>query len=154
MLFRNKFWYRKNINPPGVKPEYSGITRSIPWLLIPWRLRSSGHQRPWYWLCAIWIVASLFANEFQQHMVFQYRRKTRHANLLFYILRNTLYHTDQLEYIHIGITDCMIGTSTVTYLVESIKLCYDSSLQSTPTCKSVMSTEVVQRGVSKTRMGI
>ena len=26
---------------------------TTPWLLIPWRLASLGHQQPWYWLCRI-----------------------------------------------------------------------------------------------------
>ena len=40
-----------------LKPEYSVITWSIPWLLMPWLLMLSGHQQPWYWLC--WIIRSL-----------------------------------------------------------------------------------------------
>ena len=30
--------------------EYSGRTRSIPWLQMPWLLASPGHQQSWYWL--------------------------------------------------------------------------------------------------------
>ena len=33
--------------------EYSGGTRSIPWLLMPWLLPSPGHQRPWNSPCRI-----------------------------------------------------------------------------------------------------
>ena len=33
--------------------ECSGITRSIPWLLMPWLHASPGHQQPWHWLCGI-----------------------------------------------------------------------------------------------------
>ena len=33
-----------------LKPEYSGITRSIPWLLMPGLIVSPGHQLPWHWL--------------------------------------------------------------------------------------------------------
>ena len=29
---------------------YSGITRSMSWLLMPWLLVLSGHQQPWYWI--------------------------------------------------------------------------------------------------------
>ena len=32
-----------------MKPEYSGTTRSIAWLLMPWLLVSPGHQHPCYW---------------------------------------------------------------------------------------------------------
>ena len=31
-----------------LKPEYSGMTRSIPWLLMPWLLASPCQQQPWY----------------------------------------------------------------------------------------------------------
>ena len=34
-------------------PKYSGITRSITWLLMSWLIASPGHQQPWYWLCRI-----------------------------------------------------------------------------------------------------
>ena len=34
-----------------LKTEYSGVTRSIPWLLMPWLLASPGHQKPCYWQC-------------------------------------------------------------------------------------------------------
>ena len=27
-------------------PSYLGLTRSVPWLLIPWLLMSPGHQQP------------------------------------------------------------------------------------------------------------
>ena len=36
-----------------LKLEYSGITRSITWLLMPWLPVSPGHQQPWYWTCRI-----------------------------------------------------------------------------------------------------
>ena len=36
-----------------IKLEYSRMTRSIPSLLMTWLLTSSGHQKPWYWLCRI-----------------------------------------------------------------------------------------------------
>ena len=32
-----------------LKQEYSGITKSIPLLLMSWLLVSPGHQQPWYW---------------------------------------------------------------------------------------------------------
>ena len=31
-----------------LKPEYSGITRSIPLLLMPWFLAPPGHHKAWY----------------------------------------------------------------------------------------------------------
>ena len=34
-------------------PSYLGLTRSISWLLMPWLLKLSGHQQPWYWLYRI-----------------------------------------------------------------------------------------------------
>ena len=33
-----------------LKPEYTRISRSIPWLLMTWLLMSPGHQQPCYWL--------------------------------------------------------------------------------------------------------
>ena len=36
-----------------LKLEYSGITRSIPWLLMPWLQKEPGHQQPWYWIFRI-----------------------------------------------------------------------------------------------------
>ena len=35
-----------------LKPEYSGIPRLIPLVMMPWLLASPGHQQP-YWLCRI-----------------------------------------------------------------------------------------------------
>ena len=32
-----------------LKPEYSRITRSIPWQLMTWLPASPGHQQQWYW---------------------------------------------------------------------------------------------------------
>ena len=44
---------------PVVRPEYSGRSRSMQWLLMPWLLPSPGHQQPWYWLCSInWSLLS------------------------------------------------------------------------------------------------
>ena len=37
---------------PVREPECS-LRRSIPWLQMPWLLRSPGHQQLWYWLCRI-----------------------------------------------------------------------------------------------------
>ena len=37
----------------GLKREYSWRNRSIPWLLMLWRLLSPGHPQPWHWLCRI-----------------------------------------------------------------------------------------------------
>ena len=34
-------------------PSHFSLTRSISWLLMPWLLRSPGHQHQWYWLCRI-----------------------------------------------------------------------------------------------------
>ena len=31
--------------------EYSGLVGSVPYLLIPWLLKSPEHQQAWYWLC-------------------------------------------------------------------------------------------------------
>ena len=32
-------------------PSYLGLTRSISYLLMPWRRKEPGHQQPWCWLC-------------------------------------------------------------------------------------------------------
>ena len=40
---------RQCLNIQGL--GYSGLTKLISWLLLPWLLASSGHQHPWYWLC-------------------------------------------------------------------------------------------------------
>ena len=34
---------------PQVKPGPTYSTQSISWLLMSWRRREPGHQRPWYW---------------------------------------------------------------------------------------------------------
>ena len=44
--------------------EYSGRTRTKPWLLIPWLLTSSCHQLTWYWLCGINRCWSLMGKDF------------------------------------------------------------------------------------------
>ena len=44
--------------------SYPGITKSIPWLLMPWLLTSPGHQQPWYWLCRIGIFLSYLRKDF------------------------------------------------------------------------------------------
>ena len=36
-----------------IVPEYSVITRSVPWLLMPWLRAPAGHLQLWYWLCQI-----------------------------------------------------------------------------------------------------
>ena len=36
-----------------LRSEYSGKTRLIPQLLMPWTLAPPGHQQPRYWLCKI-----------------------------------------------------------------------------------------------------
>ena len=36
-----------------LKPEYSSMTRTIPWLLMHWLIVLLGHQQQWYWLCRI-----------------------------------------------------------------------------------------------------
>ena len=33
--------------------EYSGKSRSIPWLMMPWLLALPGHRQPWHWLYKI-----------------------------------------------------------------------------------------------------
>ena len=40
-------WISLTLNVRG--PSYLGLTRSISWLLMPWRLTPPGHQQPWYW---------------------------------------------------------------------------------------------------------
>ena len=45
------------LNHIGLRLEYMRRMRSIPWLLMPWRFVSPGHQHPWYWLlvpCLPW----------------------------------------------------------------------------------------------------
>ena len=47
-------WTNTNTLILGVlKTAYSGRTRSIPWLLMPWLCTSPGHQWPWYSICGI-----------------------------------------------------------------------------------------------------
>ena len=47
-------------------PSYLGLTSSISWLLVPWLLRSPGHQQPWYWLivCRIGRFLSYLTKDF------------------------------------------------------------------------------------------
>ena len=58
---------RRQINLSGVvlELEYSVIiTRSTPWLLMPWLLVTSpGHQQLWYWVCRINKSASSKKND-------------------------------------------------------------------------------------------
>ena len=37
--------------PNVCETHYSGSTKSVSWLLMPWFPASPGHQHPWYWLC-------------------------------------------------------------------------------------------------------
>ena len=48
-------WFYYVLTLQVLKTEYSGMTRSISWLPMPWLLASPGHQQPWYmyWLCRI-----------------------------------------------------------------------------------------------------
>ena len=45
------FWTENEVSLPlpVLRPDYYGITQSIPWLLMTWRLVSPGHQQSWYW---------------------------------------------------------------------------------------------------------
>ena len=45
-----------------MRPEYSGLTRSITWLLISWFLVSQGNQRLWHSQSAKWIFLSSLCN--------------------------------------------------------------------------------------------
>ena len=36
-----------------LKPFYSRVTRSIPWLLMPWLFVSTDHEQQWHWICKI-----------------------------------------------------------------------------------------------------
>ena len=46
-------------------PSLLGLTRSISWLLMPWRLTSPGHQQPWYWLYRICRSLSYLRKDFE-----------------------------------------------------------------------------------------
>ena len=54
-LHRMLIWIVKNMFKHS-GAEYSRITRSIPWVLMPW---SPSHQHPWYWLCRISRIAAM-----------------------------------------------------------------------------------------------
>ena len=45
------FYIRMNVSILMQSPEYTGSTKSIPWLLLSWLLMSPEQQQPWYWLC-------------------------------------------------------------------------------------------------------
>ena len=45
--------------------SYLGLTRSIPWLLMPWLLTSPGNQQPWYWLYRICRFFSYLRRDFK-----------------------------------------------------------------------------------------
>ena len=47
------------------RPSYSGLTRSISWLLMPWLLTSPGHQQPWYWIYRICRSFSYLRKDFK-----------------------------------------------------------------------------------------
>ena len=46
-------------------PSHFGLTRSIPWLLMPWLLMSLGHQQPWYWQCWMCRCCSYLRKDFK-----------------------------------------------------------------------------------------
>ena len=51
----NKTWTDvKTLSVQG--PSYLCLIGSISFLLMPWLLTSPGHQRPWYWLCEIYLT--------------------------------------------------------------------------------------------------
>ena len=44
---------RKNLTLNERGLSFSGLTRSISWLLMPWLLESPSHHQSWYWRCKI-----------------------------------------------------------------------------------------------------
>ena len=46
-------------------PSYLGLTRSISWLLMPWRCKEPGHQQQWYWICRICRSLSYLRKDFE-----------------------------------------------------------------------------------------
>ena len=80
-----------------LKPENSGISRSISWMLMPWLLASPGHQQPWYCPCR--------ANEslFSTRNVFNYLwwwEMIENANICLCSLKQSLCHKSEDEWIN------------------------------------------------------
>ena len=44
--------------------SYTGLIRSLSWLLMPWLFASPGHQQPWYWLCKLGRSLFYMRNDF------------------------------------------------------------------------------------------
>ena len=63
-------------------PCYPGLTRSIPWLLMPWPLTSPGPQHPRYWLCEI--ARSLSSMRISTTYVLSVWRNDRNCKTCFY----------------------------------------------------------------------
>ena len=50
----NRIWALHTVTHLVLKLKYSGMIRSMPWVLMPWRHQVlPGHQQPWYWLWRI-----------------------------------------------------------------------------------------------------
>ena len=45
----------------------TALSGSIPWLLMPWRLASSGHQEPWYWICLNYFSDSSYCHTYEHN---------------------------------------------------------------------------------------
>ena len=72
-----------------LKPEYSGQTRSIPWL--PRRktdiLSAHNQHQAWCWLCAL-RISVFFGSEFQISVTFQGQGMIQNSNVVLCFLRN------------------------------------------------------------------
>ena len=64
-----------------LKLQYSGSTRSIPWLLMTWRRKEPGHQQPWYWLCMINKFSSSMRKNYYYLMLFHLQEMIQNDNI-------------------------------------------------------------------------
>ena len=69
-------------------PSYIGLTRSISWLLMPWLLKSPGHQQPWYWLYRISRFLSYLRKDFNTCVIPIWRNDTKCKYMFMFPLKN------------------------------------------------------------------
>ena len=64
--------------------EYSRITRSMPWLLMPWLLVLSGHQQPWHWINRMQACLASLRNDFKKPAYCQLWKMIENGNIFLF----------------------------------------------------------------------
>ena len=83
-----------------LKQRYSGMTMSIPWLLMPWFFASPGIQQLWYWHMHDTLALIVHREGLQSSAQTQCQEVTENANT-FYVSYNkfrlTMFHIPQVH---------------------------------------------------------